>query len=194
MRIAPKIELSARQREFLEHLVRSPTAQQRLVQRARIVLAAAAGGLNRDLAQALGVDAGTVGRWRRRWAAARPRLQAVEESADPADLRRGIIETLVDAPRSGRPGRFTPEQILDILLLACEPPEASQRPISHWTPRELADEAVKRKIVPSISARTVGRFLKSGGPETPPDPRLARPGARGSGRVSPAGVGGLCSV
>ena len=108
MRIAPEIDLSARQRQVLEHLVRSPTVEQRLVQRARIVLAAAGGGLNRDLAKDLGVDAGTVGRWRRRWAAAQERLRAAEESASASPLRRCVTETLVDARRSGWPGIFMP--------------------------------------------------------------------------------------
>ena len=163
MRVAPTIELSACQQEILEHWVRSPTREQRLVQRARIVLAAARGGLNRDLAPALGVDADMVGRWRRRWAAARERLQAAEDSADASDLRGCVAETLGDAPRPGAPATFTPEQIIEILAIACEPPEASERPVSHWTPREVAEEAVQRNIVSRISVRTVGRFLKSGG-------------------------------
>src|SRR5260370_836930 len=44
--------------------------------------------------------------------------------------------------------------------LPCEKPETADRPVSSWTPRELADEAVKRGIVTSISPRTVERFLK----------------------------------
>lgn len=163
MRIAPSIELSTRQQEMLEHLVRSPTAEQRLVQRARIVLAASQGGLRRDLAIALGVDADTVGLWRRRWAAAQERLAAAEQGPRRSDLSRCIAETLVDARRSGGPGIFTPEQILEIIAIACElPEEESDRPVTHWPPREVADEAVKRNIVSSISTRSVGRFLKSG--------------------------------
>jgi putative transposase len=46
------------------------------------------------------------------------------------------------------------------MALACEKPEAADRPVSTWTPRELADEAVKRGIVTKISPRTVERFLK----------------------------------
>jgi hypothetical protein len=49
MRIAPAIELSARQQDLLEGFVRRSTVEQRLAQRARIILAAARGGLNRDL-------------------------------------------------------------------------------------------------------------------------------------------------
>ena len=104
------------------------------------------------------MDVGTVGRWRRRWAAAQERLQAAEESARASDLRCCVTETLVDARRSGWPGIFTPEQIIEIIAIACEPPEASQRPVSHWTPREVAEEAVKRKVVSRISVRTVGVF------------------------------------
>ena len=43
------------------------------------------------------------------------------------------------------------------------PREDSGRPITHWTPPELADEAKKRGIVESISPRSVGRFLGRGG-------------------------------
>src|SRR5208337_2154884 len=63
-------------------------------------------------------------------------------------------------PRSGPPGKFTPEQIVQILAVACEPPEKSGRPITHWTAHELADEVVKRGIVTSISTSQVSRFLR----------------------------------
>ena len=127
------------------------------------MLAAAGGGLNRDLAKDLGVDAGTVGRWRRRWAA-RPRASASgrrkRQRLALAPLR---YRDAGGCPALGLAGDLPPEQIIEIIAIACEPPEASQRPISHWTPREVAEEAVKRNIVPRISVRTVGRFLKSGG-------------------------------
>jgi putative transposase len=49
---------------------------------------------------------------------------------------------------------------MQIMALACEKPEAADRPVSTWTPSELADEAIKRGIVTKISPRTVERFLK----------------------------------
>ena len=64
-----------------------------------------------------------------------------------------------DAFRSGTPGKFTAEQLTKVIAVACEPPELSRRPITHWTARELADEVVKRCIVEDISSRTVGRLL-----------------------------------
>jgi hypothetical protein len=51
------------------------------------------------------------------------------------------------------------EQITAIIALACEAPADSDLPISHWTPPELAREAIKRGIADSISARQVDRFL-----------------------------------
>jgi len=60
------------------------------------------------------------------------------------------------------------------MALACEPPEHSERPISHWTPRELAAEAIKRGIVETISERHVGRFLKAGRSQTTSEALLAQ--------------------
>ena len=71
------------------------------------------------------------------------------------------------------PGTFEPEQIAQIIAVACEDPQDCGRPVSHWTPRELTDEVIKRGIVVSISPRSVGRFLKRSGFEAPPESLLA---------------------
>jgi hypothetical protein len=75
-------------------------------------------------------------------------------------LRAAIEDVLSDDPRSGCPGTFAPDQVARIIAVACEPPGDSGRPVTHWTPTELAGEVVAREIVPSTSARHVGRFLK----------------------------------
>jgi putative transposase len=81
---------------------------------------------------------------------------------DGPTLTDKVLDALEDEERPGTPATFTPEQLCGIVALACEvKPEECGRPVSHWTARELADEAVKRKIVPSISPRHVGRFLKA---------------------------------
>ena len=71
-----------------------------------------------------------------------------------------IEQFLTDEPPPGAPATFTLEQFLQIMALACETPAASDRPVSHWTPRELAEEAVKGGILAQSSPRTVERFLK----------------------------------
>ena len=73
--------------------------------------------------------------WRARWAHATPQLAAAEAEADEESLRDLIQEVLQDTPRSGRPATCTPEQLCQIVAVACEAPEASGRPVPHWTPR-----------------------------------------------------------
>jgi hypothetical protein len=75
-------------------------------------------------------------------------------------VQQQMIEVLLsDAPRPGTPVGFTVEQRVQIIALACEDPQDSKRPVSHWTLRELAAEIVKRGIAETISERTVQRIL-----------------------------------
>jgi homeodomain-containing protein len=180
---AAVIALTARQRRVLTRLVRAAGTPQAVATRARIVLGAAAGASNRGMAHRLAVARNTVQAWRDRWDVAAETLLAAEAEGGASDDRaltavvRGV---LADAPRSGAPPTFTPEQVCTIVALACESPPDSARPTSHWTPRELAAEAVKRGIVRHISVRTVGRFLVSGGgrASAPSHALLADTGAR----------------
>lgn len=145
------VALSEDVQAALERLARAHTTGQLVALRARIVLAAAAGLNNTQIGGALGVTAKMARHWRQRWLAHDAVPQ--EELALPARL--------ADAPRPGAPPTFTPEQWCQVMALACEPPGDSGRPLSHWTPREVADEAAARGIVERISARSVGRFLDS---------------------------------
>jgi putative transposase len=113
--------------------------------------AAAKGSSNRHIAQQLQMGYETVRRWRDRWYVAQARLQAVEATGKPKLLRQAIETLLTDEPRPGAPETFTFEQFMQIMALACEALEESQRPVSTWTPRELVDEAVKRGSVSRIS-------------------------------------------
>lgn len=165
------ISLTPGQQAILDRLVRQQSCPQALVRRARIVLAAATGARNEVIARQLGCSPTTVRLWRARWAAAEAELAVVD--ADERELRPMIATLLADAPRPGKPDTFTAEQIVQIIALACTPPTDSGRPVDAWTPRELADEAIKREIVTTISARSVGRFLKAGRSQTASQPLLA---------------------
>ena len=143
---APPISLSPEQKVALEDLVRAHSTPQQLAERARIILLAAAGKGMTESAAALGVWRKTVRHWRRRWTA--------------ANAAAGIAELLSDASRCGAPATFTPEQICQIMALACEDPEKLEIPISQWSQSELARQAVSRGIVERISHASVGRFLK----------------------------------
>jgi putative transposase len=175
----PAVVLSDRLRGVLEQLVRRQTSSPRLVRRLQIVLAAADGPNNDQIARHRGIHRGTVQTWRTRWLLAAPRLEAaISAGDDDRLLARLVADALDDAPRSGAPPTFTAEQVVQIVALACAPPPGSDRPVTHWTPWELADEAVNRAIVPAIAPRSGERCLGSSRPPTASEPRLVdvRPG------------------
>jgi len=168
------IELTVRQQTLLQRLTRRQTCPQQLVQRAHIILLAADGRSDTDVAHSLAHDRGTVRLWRFRWLAAQSQIAAAEATGETdLALIECMCDILADAPRSGAPDTFSAEQIVEIVALACTPPPASERPTTHWSARELADEAIHRTIVSSISPRTVGRFLKSGRVAAASQPLLA---------------------
>ena len=154
------VVVTRRQRSVLEPLTRAKVASQRVVERCRIVLMSAEGRNNEDQGEELGVDRQRVRRWRHRWAGASATLATAEnEGATDKDLEKLILQVLGDNDRSGAPAKFTPAQLAEIIALACQPPANSGLPVSHWTPSELAREAIKRHIVESISPRHIDRFL-----------------------------------
>lgn len=156
---AAKVRVSERQLGVLTEFQRSQTEPRFLVQRAAIIGLAWNGRLNEEIAQEVGLGRMEVGKWRRRWRDAWENLTLLE-CTEPRRLRQAIRDTLRDAPRSGSPGKFTAEQVTQILAVACEPPEQSGRPITHWTNVELRDEVVQRGIVTSISVSQVGCYLR----------------------------------
>ena len=150
----PAIVLADTERRGLEKLVKAHSTEQQMALRARIVLAAANGLNNAQIARALRVSLDTARLWRRRWLD----LQAIPL----AEL--SLEERLEDLPRPGAPPQISADQVCQIVALACEKPEQSERPITHWTGREIADEIIRRGIVGQISPRHAARLLKRGGP------------------------------
>ena len=149
---AQEVKLSEIERQGLEKLIKRHQVGQQMALRARIVLAAASGETNEGIAQENKVSSETVRLWRNRWV----KLQDI--SLDDLSLE----DRLQDAPRPGAPAQITADQRCQIEALACEKPEALDRPITHWTAREIAEEVMKRKIVESISPRHAARLLKRG--------------------------------
>jgi len=134
-REATRIELSEEERQQLESWVRKTTMEQRLVQRARIVLESAAGRTTTGIARSLGLRPATVSKWRTRFSQQR-------------------LDGLTDAPRPGRVavyGRNTEERILAQLD---EPPPASQ---PTWNGRLLAE------ALDGVSVHQVWRVLRRHG-------------------------------
>ena len=134
------IILSADEHHKLTGRAGSARVAHRDVIRAKIILAAAQGGSNAGIAACLGVHVDTVRKWRRRFCQDR-------------------LAGLRDLPRSGRPRRFNAVQVAEVKALACELPADAGLPLAKWSCPDLAAEASRRGVVPSVSASTVRRWL-----------------------------------
>lgn len=138
---------SLEQRDELERITRKGTESQQLVKRAKIVLMSLDGVPIREITRELKSGRAVVKNWRRRWI----------DSQQSDSVR----ERLTDLPRPGKPRTYQPAQVAAIVAIACEDPQKqSARPITHWSCREIAEEAIKRGIVEKISTRAVSHFLK----------------------------------
>ena len=147
---AALLSLSKEEREALEKLGRRHSTPQQIALRGRIVLAAADGKGNSEIAREVGLGVDRVRQWRMRWIG----FQAVSLSDLPVE------ERLSDLPRPGRPSEISAEQICQMVAMACEQPK--ERPISHGTGREIADEVERRGIIKHISPRHAARLLNKG--------------------------------
>ena len=118
MRVAKTIELDELTERELRVLAKRRTVQARLQQRALVVLLAAEGRQNKDIAVEAGLDRRQVALWRQRF------------------LDGGIDALRKDAPRSGRPATVTTEMESRIVQATLH-----DKPIdaTHWSTRTLAE-------------------------------------------------------
>jgi putative transposase len=143
-----ELRLCQEERHALEALVRRHRTPQQIAQRAHMILGAGEGKGNTQIAREVGACVDTVRKWRMHWLG----LQTIPLQ----DL--SVSQRLADLPRSGRPSRITAEHISQMVALAREQPD--ERPISHWTGREIAEVVMARGIVPRISARHAARVFR----------------------------------
>ena len=131
---APPLSVNESDLEVLRALVRARTTEQRLVQRARIVLHAAQGTPNRTIAIEVGVAPMTVLLWRNKYA-------------------RDGLTGLADEPRPGRPPTYSREDRDRVIALTLEPPSDGT---THWSARRLGKRL-------GMSETTVWRIWQSVG-------------------------------
>jgi len=133
MRVAPQVTLTSEQRTTLRRWARGRATPMRLVRRARIVLLAAEGKQNIEIATALGVERTVVGRWRRRFVA------------------KGLPGLEKDAPRGGRPADTAMARRIVKYTTQQKPPNAT-----HWSTNRLAQAL-------GTSRSTVSRVWRANG-------------------------------
>ncbi|MFF4803336.1 IS630 family transposase [Streptomyces sp. NPDC001351] len=138
---AVPLEPAAAERHRLKKMAYGHKTPHQARQRATIVLLAARGRSNVQIAAETHLYVDTVRRWRGRFAA-------------------GRVPALADRKRSGRPPTFTALQIAEVKAVACQLPTESGAPLSRWSCPELAREASTRAVTDTISASTVRRWLR----------------------------------
>ena len=116
MRVAPEIVLTEYEHAELMKLVRSKLTSIRLEQRAGIILLAADGVQNKEIAEMLGIGRVQVGRWRERYAA--HRLAGIER----------------DLPRGGPPATVDVARLIELTT------QTNPQAATHWSTRKMASE------------------------------------------------------
>ncbi len=142
-----KIDLSVKEKEELNRLVRKQSVSQNIAKRARLILLVAEEKLkNIEISKKVGIVQSQLPQWIKRW--------------QEANKETEVEERLKDKARSGRKPTITAEQWCKIMALACEKPENHGVPITHWSHSTLTAEIIKQGIVETISMSHVGDFLK----------------------------------
>jgi transposase len=135
------VGLSEDEKQRLEELTTRGKSGARKIRRARILLLADEGYIDKEIARPLGAAVTTVERVRKRF---------VEE---------GLEAALSERPRPGAARKLNGRQEAYLVALACsDPPEGKKR----WSMRLLADKLVELEVVEKISEETVRRTLKKG--------------------------------
>jgi transposase len=128
------IALTLKEKKILNAIITKGSHPVRVFQRAQILLKADRGLKDKEIAVHLECTAHHVGRIRKRYCTV------------------GLERALYDALRSGKPRTFKKEDETRIVAIACtKAPEGR----SHWTGKLLAEEAVKRGVVPKISKQKI---------------------------------------
>jgi transposase len=135
MRTSRRINLNDEDRVELERIVRSPTTEQRVALRGRIVLLSAEGVATGSIVERLGTTTSTITRWRERYE------------------KEGVAGLLKDAPRSGRKPTITKAQVIEVVRRTLDERPAGA---THWSTRTLAPTV-------GLSPATVGRIWRAHG-------------------------------
>ncbi len=137
-----KIILKSKEEKILQSYLRKTKTEYRYVLRSKIILFAFENKYrNQEIADMLGCTRQIVFKWKKRF-------------------KQSGLKGLEDKPRSGKPSKFTAKQRAEIMALATKSPENEGLHFTDWSIRELAKQAMEKKIVSSIHWTTVGDWLR----------------------------------
>jgi transposase len=135
MRVAVNIVLEAKERQSLKALSRSRSTSVRLAERSKIVLLAAEGKTNGEIADELGISRQKAGRWRDRF------------------YQYGVAGIEKDAPRPGRKKKISSRKLNKVVELTTQ---SKPENATHWSRRLMAERM-------NLSDSTIGRIWRAHG-------------------------------
>jgi transposase len=159
-RTAVRITLDACEQSLLEKIFRQLTVPEYKKERIQIVLAAASGQQNKEIASQHHLERHRVSVWRKRWAKQHQDWKDSDSKLRPKMDARLVLGWLADQKGRGKKPTITLEQRSKIAGLCQETPEQNNSPVTHWTLKDLAKVASMRGIVDTISRTSVHRILK----------------------------------
>ena len=161
------VDLTEEEQGYLLDVIHKGKTTARRVARAHVLLRAAAGATDEEIAPTLHLGLSTVHRTRQRF---------VDE---------GLTAALREYPRSGSPPALTGKQAAFLIALACSTPPAGRQ---RWTLQLSADRFIELRQVETISADTVGRVLK----QTTSNPGSVKNGASPVSVPTMSGIWRMC--
>lgn len=136
------IQLSDREHQYLESIIRKGTHKSRMIQRARVLLASNTGHTDKDIARTVGISKPTAQRIRRRY------------------HEEGMESALSEKPRSGAPPKLTNRTEAYLVATACSaPPDGA----THWSLELLREQLIKARKIKTISTVAIWHHLNNRG-------------------------------
>lgn len=167
MRTAKKVIIPKEEKQILRSIANKRNKNADVVERSRIILQYKETGSKKKTAESLGSTWDKVNRWVNRWNAKEPERLDMEQMYQVNELTKDgyqaeLEKLLQDDYRCGAPVKFTESEKQQIIALATQKPEDAGVPITHWSYSILAQTAIDKGIVQTVSRVQIGRFLKSG--------------------------------
>lgn len=159
------IEMTARQHRLLSEYSQKRTISHQASFRSQILVFASKGSNNMEIARLLNTTAKTVKKWRTRWTESYKQLVIFEsgiegQGVSDAALLQKMLSIIEDNPRKGAPKKITLAQENQIVAISCGKPKEYGIIMNKWTYEQIANVAMARGVIDSISSRYVGTIIK----------------------------------
>jgi|GEM_PF-4794560 len=154
------INLLPVEKEVLEKIIESKSSNEKVLQRAGVILTAGKGYGNTEISKIFDISSTQVGIWRNRWIEEIAPLLKLAEKQGVEEKLEIVTKGLSDKPGRGRNKITDATQENEILILAQKVRERWGGELRRGEKQEIARTAINMGIVREISPRSIGRLLE----------------------------------